>query len=86
MRSNFRQVQYRYLLDTNILSDLVKHPMGTIFTKIKSVGEDEICTSIIVACELRFGAEKSGSSRIKERVESKHSGQRQKPGFWQIAR
>ena len=54
--------------NTNILSDLVKHPTGKIFTKIQSIGEDKICTSVIVACELRFGAEKSNSSRLKERI------------------
>lgn len=32
------------------------------------MGEEKICTSVIVACELRFGAEKSNSSRLKERV------------------
>jgi tRNA(fMet)-specific endonuclease VapC len=50
---------YQYLLDTNILSDLVRHPQGRIFQQIVTVGEDSICTSIIVACELRFGAVKN---------------------------
>jgi tRNA(fMet)-specific endonuclease VapC len=59
-------MSYCYLLDTNILSDLVKHPTGKIFSKIQSVGEEKICTSVIVACELRFGAEKSNSSRLQE--------------------
>lgn len=61
-------MSYCYLLDTNILSDLVKHPTGKIFTKIQGVGEEKVCTSVIVACELRFGAEKSKSSRLKERI------------------
>ena len=51
-------MQYSYLLDTNTLSDFIKHPTGAIFSKIQEVGEDKVCTSIIVACELRFGAEK----------------------------
>ena len=59
---------YSYLLDTNTLSDFIRHPTGTIFSKIREVGEDKICTSIIVACELRFGAEKKNSLRLKERV------------------
>ncbi len=46
---------YQYLLDTNILSDLVRHPQGRIFQQISALGEEEICTRIIVACELRFG-------------------------------
>jgi tRNA(fMet)-specific endonuclease VapC len=33
------------------------------------VGEGSVCTSIIVACELRFGAVKSGSSRLIQQLE-----------------
>jgi tRNA(fMet)-specific endonuclease VapC len=61
-------MSYCYLLDTNILSDLIKNPTGKIFAKIQSIGEDKICTSVIVAYELRFGAEKSNSSRLTERI------------------
>jgi len=57
-------VNYQYLLDTNIVSDLVRHPTGLIFEKISKIGEDKICTSVIVVCELRFGAEKSGSTKL----------------------
>jgi tRNA(fMet)-specific endonuclease VapC len=60
---------YQYLLDTNILSDLVKHPQGVVFQRIAAVGEDRICTSVIVACELRFGAVKSGSSSLIQKLE-----------------
>ncbi|MFE4105803.1 type II toxin-antitoxin system VapC family toxin [Almyronema epifaneia] len=60
---------YQYLLDTNILSDLVRHPQGRIFQHIVDVGEDSVCTSIIVACELRFGVVKSGSSRLVQQIE-----------------
>lgn len=54
----------RYLLDTNILSDLVRNPQGLIAQKISSVGERSICTSIIVVSELRFGAKKLGSKQL----------------------
>ncbi|NJL36380.1 MAG: type II toxin-antitoxin system VapC family toxin [Leptolyngbyaceae cyanobacterium RM2_2_4] len=60
---------YQYLLDTNILSDLVKHPQGLIFQRIAAVGEENVCTSIIVSCELQFGATKSGSSRLVQQLE-----------------
>jgi tRNA(fMet)-specific endonuclease VapC len=60
---------YRYLLDTNILSDLVKQPQGLVFQRIATVGENRVCTSIIVACELRFGAAKKGSSRLIHQIE-----------------
>ena len=59
----------RYLLDTNVLSDLIRHPQGRAATRIAAVGEDTICTSIIVAAELRFGAAKSSSGKIADRVE-----------------
>jgi tRNA(fMet)-specific endonuclease VapC len=58
-----------YLLDTNVLSDLVPHPQGPVAARIASVGESDICTSIIVAAELRFGAKKSGSQRLADRVD-----------------
>jgi tRNA(fMet)-specific endonuclease VapC len=38
----------RYLLDTNILSDLIKHPTGVVARHIAKVSEDAICTSIVV--------------------------------------
>ena len=58
-----------FLLDTNILSDLVRHPQGVVADRIAVEGEDSICTSIFVAAELRFGAAKSGSSKLKSRVD-----------------
>jgi len=62
-------VARRYLLDTNILSDLIRNPRGAVAHKIESRGEMAICTSIIVAGELRYGAEKKGSSSLSNRVE-----------------
>jgi len=59
---------YRYLLDTNIVSALVRDPHGAVTRRIARVGEDKVCTSIVVACELRFGAYKRGSARLSEQV------------------
>jgi tRNA(fMet)-specific endonuclease VapC len=58
-----------YLLDTNILSDLLRHPQGTVARKIAAAGEQSVCTSIIVAAELRYGANKSGSRKLADRIE-----------------
>ena len=58
----------RYLLDTNVLSDLIRHPQGTVATRISSAGEGDVCTSIVVAAELRFGAKKSESPTLADRV------------------
>jgi len=59
----------RYLLDTNILSDLVRNPQGRVTTQIAEVGDQAICTSIIVAAELRFGAAKRASERLTLQLE-----------------
>ena len=59
---------FRYLLDTNTLSDLVRQPQGVVARRIAEAGEETICTSVIVAAELRFGAEKSGSKKLEDRV------------------
>jgi tRNA(fMet)-specific endonuclease VapC len=60
---------YRYLLDTNIVSALVRDPAGPVTKKIARVGEATVCTSIIVACELRYGAAKKGSARLSAQLE-----------------
>ena len=60
----------RYLLDTNIVSDLVRHPQGKVAKRIASEGETNICTSIVVAAELRFGANKRGSVRLTTQLEA----------------
>ena len=59
-----------YLLDTNIVSDLVRNPAGSVATHIRAVGEGLVCTSIIVAAELRFGAAKKGSPRLARQLEA----------------
>jgi tRNA(fMet)-specific endonuclease VapC len=60
----------RYLLDTNVVSDLVRHPQGRISERIREVGEAQVCTSIIVAAELRYGATKRGSPRLATQLEA----------------
>ena len=60
----------RYLLDTNILSHLVKEPSGAVAQRIAAVGEAAVCTSIVVACELRFGAAKKGSARLTVQLDT----------------
>ena len=59
----------RFLLDTNILSDLVRNPQGRIAARIALAGDHAICTSIIVVAELRFGAAKKGSDRLTIQLE-----------------
>ena len=59
----------RFLLDTNIVSDLIRNPQGRIAERIREVGEDNICTSIVVGAELRYGAAKEASPKLTARVE-----------------
>ncbi len=60
----------RYLLDTDIVSDLIRNPQGSIAHKIRTVGEQRVCTSIIVAAELRYGAAKRQSPRLTAQLEA----------------
>ncbi len=59
----------RYLLDTNMLSDLLRNPGGHTSRRLAVVGESAVCTSIIVASELRYGAAKKGSPQLTARIE-----------------
>ena len=58
------------MLDTNVLSSLMKDPDGAVSQQIEKVGERSICCSVIVACELRYGAEKKNSAELKRRVDA----------------
>ena len=58
-----------FLLDTNVLSDLVRRPHGVITRRISLEGEDNVCSSIIVASELRFGARKRGSEQLTRQLD-----------------
>lgn len=52
-----------------MLSDLLKNPTGSVAGHIAKVGEDCICTSIVAAAELRYGAAQSQSKTIGDRVD-----------------
>ncbi len=60
----------RYLLDTNIVSDLVRNPQGRVAQYIRKIGEAQVCTSIIVSAELRYGAAKKQSLRLTSQLEA----------------
>ena len=57
------------MLDTNALSELVRNPHGTLAQKLNALDPDSVCTSIVAACELRFGAQRKGSAPLAQRVE-----------------
>ena len=58
------------MLDTNIVSDLIRNPQGQAAKRLAVHGDEGICLSIIVAAELRFGAAKRASTRLSARVET----------------
>lgn len=60
----------RYLLDTNVVSDLVRNPQGRVTQRIREVGEAQVCTSVIVAAELRYGTARKGSPRLTAQLET----------------
>lgn len=60
----------QYLLDTNILSDLIKHPHSVFAQKIANLERDCFCTNLVIACELRYGVKKKGSVKLTAKVEA----------------
>jgi len=59
-----------YMLDTNIVSDLIRNPQGVVSARIAAIGEANVCTSIIVAAELRYGAAKRNAPRLTAQVDA----------------
>lgn len=60
----------RYMLDTNIVSDMVRDPQGRVFRKVVELDGEALCVSIITAAELRYGCAKKGSPRLLAQVEA----------------
>ncbi|MFM9852828.1 MAG: type II toxin-antitoxin system VapC family toxin [Sphingomonadaceae bacterium] len=58
-----------YLLDTNILSVVVRHSQSPISRRLQAQSHDTYKTNLIVAGELRFGAQKIGNPTFLARVE-----------------
>lgn len=58
-----------WMLDTHVLSALIRDPRGTVMQRLSGVAPDVVCTSIVVACELRFGARRKGSAALTQRVD-----------------
>lgn len=58
-----------YLLDTNIVSEALRNTRGACAARIGTTDAESLCTSIVVAAELRFGVAKKGSAELARRVE-----------------
>jgi tRNA(fMet)-specific endonuclease VapC len=57
------------MLDTNIVSELVRNPAGRAAQRARAAAE-QVCVSVIVAAELRYGCARKGSPQLLRRVEA----------------
>ena len=58
----------QYMLDTNIVSEIIRNPTGHAARRARAAAES-VCVSIVVAAELRYGCARKGSPRLLRRVE-----------------
>jgi len=56
------------MLDTNVVSDLIRNPVGPAAERVRA-HEGAVCTSVIVAAEMRYGCVKKGSQGLARKVE-----------------
>jgi tRNA(fMet)-specific endonuclease VapC len=59
----------RYLLDTNIVSDLVRNPQGKVAQRIRKVGETQVCGGPRVECYHTFLTKREAASKHFEPLE-----------------
>lgn len=59
----------RYMLDTNMVSNMARHPQGLAAQRLMTVDADCAGISIVVACEIRFGLAKHPQPRLKQHLE-----------------
>ena len=57
------------MLDTNIVSDIIRNPAGPAAQRARAVA-DSVCVSVIVAAELRYGCARKASPQLRRRVEA----------------
>lgn len=58
----------RYLLDTNVISKLASDPDSPMWDRLAERA-GEVCTSVIVRCEIAYGFAKGIPQQRKDRVE-----------------
>lgn len=60
---------HRYLLDTNIISHLIRYPNGPVLRHLESILPDTVCTSIIVSAEIHFGLKRKASEKLIQQAQ-----------------
>ena len=63
-------MDYRYLLDTNACSELIKNPQGKLAHQLFQIGTHRVGINWVVEAELRFGAKLKNSPPLTERVDA----------------
>jgi tRNA(fMet)-specific endonuclease VapC len=58
---------YEMMLDTNIISHLMRFPYGPVRERLLAT-PSAACVSVVVVCELRFGARRVNSRRLDAQI------------------
>ena len=58
-----------YLLDTNIVSDIIRNPLGQAAGRLRTLGIGQSCVSIVVSAELLYGAEEKNALQLTKRID-----------------
>lgn len=58
----------RYMLDTNVVSAIVRDPRGKVLEHLVEVGEENAFISIITHGEIWYGVKKNGSEELSRKV------------------
>lgn len=60
----------RYLLDTNIISALLRHPPDRLLARIAAVEAGALAVSVVAVGELHFGSAKRQSVRLAQQIDA----------------
>ncbi|MFB9952470.1 type II toxin-antitoxin system VapC family toxin [Rhizobium puerariae] len=58
----------RFMLDTNIVSAIVRDPRGKVLERLLDVGEENVFISIITHGEIWYGVKKNWSEELERKV------------------
>ena len=58
------------MLDTNAVSRMIRQPASALARRVAALEEGSFAISVIVAAELRYGAERRSSARLTRQLET----------------
>jgi len=58
-----------YLLDTNIVSDVIRNPQGPAARRLRTVGISQTYINIVISAELLYVAEEKNALQLTRRIE-----------------